>query len=178
MNKTKVITAGAAIVLVVATTAWRAYSHCQIPCGIYDDEARFAAIAEHIGTIGKSMRKIEELGAAKKPNYNQLIRWVTNKEHHADLIGRIVTQYFMAQRIKSANPADGKAYAQYIKTLTLLHRMLVTAMKAKQTTDIQYATQLDKLLDEFREAYSGEDRPAKTSPEKKPKLKSIRRSYR
>jgi len=178
MNKTKVITVGAAIVLVIATIAWRAYSHCQIPCGIYDDEARLAAITEHIRTIEKSMRSIEELGAAKKPNHNQLIRWVTNKEHHADLIGQIVTQYFMAQRIKPADPADGKAYGKYIKTLTLLHRMLVAAMKAKQTTDIQYAAQLDKLLDEFRHAYSGEDQPGKTSPDKRAKPKSIRRSYR
>jgi len=43
-----------------------AYSHCQIPCGIYDDEARFTEIAEHITTIEKSMKEIESLSAQAK----------------------------------------------------------------------------------------------------------------
>ena len=156
MKRINVSALGVVVLLVIGMTAWLAYSHCQIPCGIYDDEARFATIAEHIRTIEKSMRKIDELSAAKKPNHNQLIRWVTNKEHHADLIAQIVTEYFMAQRIKPADSADGKAYGQYVKKLTLLHRMLVAAMKAKQTTDVQHTETLDKLLGEFRLAYGGE----------------------
>ena len=38
-----------------------AYSHCQIPCGIYGDEARFNMITEHITTVEKSMKLIESL---------------------------------------------------------------------------------------------------------------------
>ena len=138
---------------VVGTTAWRAYSHCQIPCGIYDDGARLAAIAEHIGTVEKSMKMIGELGAASKPNNNQIVRWVNNKERHADEIIQIVTQYFMIQRIKPADPTDKKAYGQYVRKLTLLHRMLVAAMKAKQTIDPQYTKKLSQLLGEFADAY-------------------------
>ena len=55
-----------------------AYSHCQVPCGIYGDEARFDAIAEHITTIEKSMKQIEILSAEGKPNMNQIVRWVNN----------------------------------------------------------------------------------------------------
>ncbi len=155
MSKNKVIGVIIVAVVVIGATTWRAYSHCQIPCGIYDDDARLAAIGEHIVTIEKSMRKIDELGAAEKHNYNQLVRWVSNKEHHADEISEIVTQYFMAQRVKPADASDKKAWGQYVKKVTLLHRMLVAAMKAKQTTDLQHTKAMSKLLDEFTRVYAG-----------------------
>lgn len=132
-----------------------AYSHCQIPCGIYDDEARFGAIAEHITTIEKSMREIERLSAETNPNMNQVVRWVNNKEHHADELSEIVTYYFMAQRIKLPAEGDAKAQNDYVRKLTLLHRMLVTTMKARQTTDLSNVQQLRSLLEEFHGVYSG-----------------------
>ncbi len=133
-----------------------AYSHCQIPCGIYDDEARFGDIAEHITTIEKSMREIERLSVEAKPNMNQIVRWVNNKEQHADELSEIVTYYFMAQRIKMPAEQDTVAYNDYVKKLTLLHRMLVDAMKAKQTTDLANVKQLRSSLDEFHKVYSGQ----------------------
>lgn len=155
MSRSKVIGVSIVAVVVIGAATWRAYPHCQIPCGIYDDDARLAAIGEHIRTIEKSMKMIDELGAAEKPNYNQLVRWVNNKEHHADEISEIVTQYFMAQRVKPADASDKKARDQYVKKLTLLHRMLVAAMKAKQTTDLQHTKALSKLLDQFTRTYKG-----------------------
>ena len=155
MNRSKVIGVIIVAVVVIGAATWRAYPHCQIPCGIYDDDARLAAIREHIVTIEKSMKMIDELGAVEKPNYNQLVRWVSNKEQHADQISEIVTQYFMAQRVKPTDASDKKAWDQYVKKLTLLHRMLVAAMKAKQTTDLQHTKSLSKLLDEFTRAYAG-----------------------
>ena len=130
-----------------------AYSHCQVPCGIYGDEARFDAIAEHITTIEKSMKQIEILSAEGKPNMNQIVRWVNNKDHHADELSEIVTYYFMAQRVKLPADGDAKAYNDYIKKLTRLHRMLVYAMKAKQTTDLANVDKLKSLLDDFRKVY-------------------------
>jgi nickel superoxide dismutase len=132
-----------------------AYSHCQIPCGIYDDEARFGAIAEHITTIEKSMKEIESLSAQAKPNMNQIVRWVNNKDQHADELSEIVTYYFMAQRIKAAPESDAKAYNDYVKKLALLHQMLVHSMQAKQTTDLAHVQELRSLLEQFHTAYSG-----------------------
>jgi len=136
---------------IFATLAW---PHCQMPCGIYDDAARFDAIAEHILTIKKSMKMITTLSAEARPNMNQIVRWVENKDHHADEIAHVVTYYFMAQRIKPTPQSDTKAYNSYIKKLTLLHRMLVYSMKAKQTTDSANVEKLDTLLAQFRAAYS------------------------
>lgn len=143
------------ILVVVAIFASIAYSHCQIPCGIYDDEARFGEIAEHITTIEKSMKEIERLSAEAKPNMNQIIRWVNNKENHADELSEIVTYYFMAQRVKLPAEGDTKAQNEYIKKLTLLHQMLVYSMKAKQTTDLANVEHLKSSLDEFHKIYSG-----------------------
>ena len=132
-----------------------AYSHCQIPCGIYDDDMRLKQIAEHITTIEKSMKMIEELMEQEPPNANQVVRWVNNKEHHANELSEIVTYYFMAQRIKIPPAGDAKANAAYVKKLTLLHQMLVYSMKAKQTTDLSNVHELRHLLEDFSKAYSG-----------------------
>ena len=152
MSKSRATGVSVVVLVIVGVITWRAWSHCQIPCGIYDDGARLAAIGEHVRTIEKSMRKIDELGKAERPNHNQLVRWVDNKEHHADEVSLIVTGYFMTQRLKPADAGD-KDHGQYVKKLTLLHRMLVAAMKAKQTTDLQHTKELSELLHQFTRAY-------------------------
>ena len=121
-------------------------AHCEIPCGIYDDEARVAMLLEHTATIEKSMREIKALENANPGNANQLIRWVMNKEHHADELQEIVTQYFMTQRIKTDTE-------NYEKKITVLHQMLISAMKSKQTTDEANVAELRKLIDEFHNLY-------------------------
>lgn len=133
------------MVLVLLTGA-RLMAHCQIPCGIYDDELRAKMIAEHITTIEKSMNQIVELGKQSPVNYNQLVRWINNKEEHATEIQTIVSEYFLTQRIK---PED-KDYEQRLK---VLHAMLVSAMKCKQTTDLANVEALRAQLKEFSDLY-------------------------
>ena len=133
-------------------------AHCQIPCGIYDDELRVQLIEEHITTVEKSMKQIMALGTADPVDYNQLVRWVSNKEEHAQNIQDIVTAYFMAQRIKpSVNHDDEKAMNEYIHKLSILHAIQIHAMKAKQSTDLAQIETLRKLVVEFRKAYFGEE---------------------
>lgn len=132
-----------------------AFAHCEIPCGIYGDQMRIDMIEEHITTIEKSMNMIIELSAAETVNYNQLVRWVDNKEHHANEIQYIVTQYFMTQRVKPVTGDNETALRGYQLQLELLHRMLVTAMKTKQTTDLEHVEELRSLVKEFETAYFG-----------------------
>jgi nickel superoxide dismutase len=103
------------------------------------------------------MKLIDELSSQDKKNFNQIVRWVNNKEHHADELSEIVTYYFMAQRIKLPEEGNVKAQNEYVKKLTLLHKMLVYSMKAKQTTDLANVEQLKSLLKEFHDAYHGEN---------------------
>ena len=125
-----------------------ASAHCEIPCGIYDDEMRINMINEHIATIEKSMNQIMQIEKEGHHNSNQLIRWVMNKERHADELQEIVTQYFMTQRIK----LDTKDYE---KKLGALHLMLIYSMKCKQTTDLSYAIKLKGLVKDFQALYFG-----------------------
>ena len=112
------------------------YSHCQIPCGIYGDNIRIDLMKEHISTIEKSMNQINDLSTQANKNMNQLVRWVNNKDEHADKLSHIVTYYFLAQRIKIKAENNTEEFTDYQKKLTLLHKMLVFAMKSKQTTDL------------------------------------------
>lgn len=121
-----------------------AASHCEIPCGIYDDQMRITLLKEDITTIEKSMDKINNpddgIGS------NQHVRWIMNKEAHADKFQEIVSQYFLTQRIKP----DSK---DYTKKLEVLHQMLIYAMKCKQTTDLKNTEKLKELVDSFEKLY-------------------------
>lgn len=129
-----------------------ALAHCEIPCGIYSDKMRIEMIEEDITTVEKSMKMIVKLSAEKPLNYNQIVRWINNKDVHAKKIQETAYQYFMAQRI---NPVDkeGKAREKYVKEISLLHQMIVYAMKMKQTTDLESCTKLRNLLKEFETSY-------------------------
>ncbi len=144
---TRLLTVSLILVLLPAT----AWSHCEIPCGIYGDAMRFQSLRENIKTIEKSMSKIVELSKDSGKNINQLVRWVNNKETHANNIRHIVTQYFMAQRIKPNKP-NAKAYAA---RLAMLHQMIVASMKCKQTTSQAHTTTLRTLVGNFEKAYLG-----------------------
>ena len=124
----------------------QAAAHCEIPCGIYDDEMRIEMLREHITTIEKSMNQVILLEKDANRKANQLTRWVMNKEQHADELQEIVSQYFMTQRLKP----DAKDYAS---KLQLLHEMLLAGMKSKQTTDLGQVKRLRELVDLFEKAY-------------------------
>lgn len=132
----------------VAALASIAGAHCQIPCGIFDDQARIAEMEEHVLTIEKSMREIQKLSADSPQHANQLVRWINNKEDHADQLTEIVTYYFLAQRIKPSEPPE-----KYTAELKTLHGMMIAAMKARQTVDLQYVEELRTLIHEFEHLY-------------------------
>ncbi len=134
-----------------------ARAHCEIPCGIYGDALRFAQLEEDIVTIEKSMRQITALSKDPRANINQLVRWVDNKEAHADHVRHVMVQYFLTQRVKPAKPADAVAYRRYLGMLEHLHAVIVHAMRAKQTTDPAHVSAMRTHLQRFRDLYLGED---------------------
>jgi len=140
------------LILAVLSGPRHALAHCQIPCGIYDDKARVEMISEHITTIEKSIKSITELSAQEKPDYNQLVRWVNNKDTHAGYIQDIASAYFLAQRIRPVDKED-KNYQRYIKQVTIMHEMIIYAMKAKQEADLNNAEMLKKLVSDFKKVY-------------------------
>ena len=152
MKKIKVLVL--ACLMFIGFGSIKAYAHCEIPCGIYNDKARVELMYEHIQTIEKSMKLIIELSATEKPDYNQLVRWVNNKEEHANKLQTIATQYFMFQRVKVSE--DPAIRAKSMKQLELLHKICVYAMQAKQSTNMEMIKKLNDTVHDFSHEYFGE----------------------
>ncbi|MDY0296029.1 MAG: superoxide dismutase [Ni] [Acidobacteriota bacterium] len=145
------------VALALLLSAGLLRAHCQIPCGIYDDMLRVKLMLEHVDTIEKSMKEITRLSRAETPDWNQLVRWVSNKDHHADELTDIVTYYFMTQRINPARNDAGWG-EKYINQLTLLHAIMIHSMKAKQTLDLEHCVKLRELINQFKDCYFGKEK--------------------
>ncbi|MEM1153808.1 MAG: superoxide dismutase, Ni [Pseudomonadota bacterium] len=128
------------VLVMVTTLAFYspfANSHCQIPCGIYDDNARVKAMLEDVATTRKAVTSIAELSGKSDPeSNNQLVRWIMNKETHAQLIISTISDYFLTQRVK----ADQKDYVERLKKH---HAVIVAAMKVKQNASMEYVNTLE-----------------------------------
>jgi len=100
------------------------------------------------------MRQVVELSAPAK-DQNQLVRWVMNKDQHAEEFGHIVTQYFMRQRLKPGpTPGALSGYDQkYVQQLVLLHELYVLSMKFKQTTELKHVEAARLVLKRFKVLY-------------------------
>jgi nickel superoxide dismutase len=129
------------------------FSHCEVPCGIYNDEMRFSLLEEHITTIEKAIDQITVLSKETPQNMNQIIRWVMNKEKHAEEMQHIVSQYFITQRLKLVDKSDADAYKVLMTNLALCHEILVYAMKTKQSTDLDNVAKLKAAIQNFKESY-------------------------
>jgi nickel superoxide dismutase len=139
-------------VALLCTCASIAMAHCQVPCGIYGDQLVFEQMLQDEHTISKAQIQLNELadGEADAQTINQLGRWVATKDSHATKIQDTIAHYFLAQRIKSANP-------EYVKQLTAAHNVIVTAMKCKQSADPVTAEALEKAIFDLYRAYEGKE---------------------
>lgn len=138
-----------AFALASVFTAPSLSAHCQVPCGIFSDEIKFSEFEEHVVTIEKSARLIRELSAKEEltaHDHQQLIRWTVNKETHAQKIIDETANYFLAQRIKT----DADHYAEKIE---VLHHIMVSAMKTKQSVETEATNTLSKKIAAFKELY-------------------------
>lgn len=126
-------------------------AHCQVPCGIYDDNNVIGSMDTDVITIEKAAQQVIELSKEPSANAQQIVRWTTNKESHAQALQEKVLNYFLAQRL--ALPAADADQEVYEKKLALCHEIIVTAMKCKQTTDAANPAKLKELMVTFREMF-------------------------
>ena len=124
-----------------------AWSHCQAPCGVYGDSARFTQMLEDQTTIAKAIDQISDLAGKKDAkSANQLNRWVAAKEDHASKIQKIIAEYFLTQRIKSSSD-------KYDSLLKGAHSVMVAAMKCKQGVDAKSDDFLRAAIEGFQMIY-------------------------
>ncbi len=106
-----------------------ASAHCQVPCGIYDDYAKVAEMLQDADTVIKAGIKIGELaGKTDAQSQQQLVRWVNNKEAHAQNVILTIADYFLTQRVNASQD-------DYVQRLKDHHAVIVAAMKVKQSAD-------------------------------------------
>ncbi len=134
------------ILLITGVSMNSINAHCQIPCGIYDDDIRFKSLLEDVATLRKSVSQIIELSASNKINNNQIVRWVINKEKHADHISDTIQKYFLAQRIKTTHD-------NYREKLVISHKIIVLSMKVKQSSDLKIIDELELAITNFHNLY-------------------------
>ena len=139
MRKMTLFAAAALLLVSLPAESW---SHCQVPCGIYDDAARVVGMYEDAATIEKAIGQIAELaGKTDAQSANQLGRWIATKEVHASNIITTVAEYFLTQKVKPV-AKDAEGYDAYLSKLADHHRVMNAAMKAKQNASAEYATAL------------------------------------
>jgi len=135
-------------------TSQTAGAHCQVPCGIYDDHARIHAMKEDVTTIAKAVKLIGELAEKSDAvSKNQLNRWIQTKEIHASRIITTVSEYFLTQKIKPPTKKSKQAWAAYVARLVACHKVMRSAMKAKQTVDKHVVKNLAVNLDALGDFY-------------------------
>ncbi len=122
-------------------------AHCQIPCGIYDDNARVKSMLEDVRTVAKSVKLITELaGKTDAQSKNQVVRWVMNKEKHSQSIIATISDYFLTQRVKPSAK-------DYTERLVKHHTVIMAAMKVKQNADIKSLEALHKAVEALKTYY-------------------------
>jgi len=147
----KISVGPAVAVIVFLVSASAASAHCQIPCGIYDDSHMVDQMMLDAVTIKKSVTEIDKLSGKSDPqSVNQLVRWVENKDDHANNTITIIAEYFLTQRVKPSQ-------SDYLERLANHHAVMVAAMQAKQNADGQHAEALEKAVAALRVYYPKHD---------------------
>ncbi|GHC00163.1 hypothetical protein GCM10007047_15530 [Cerasicoccus arenae] len=108
-------------------------------------------------TIKKSVTEINNLAGKTDPqSVNQLVRWVNNKDAHADKVIDSISNYFLCQRVKTSQD-------DYTERLIKHHAVMVAAMQAKQNADQAHAEALEKAIMALRVYYPEHDHAAEKS---------------
>merc|ERR1711920_762892 len=100
---------------------------------------------------------INELSAnMNAQNLNQITRWVNTKEEHAGKIIKEMSEYCLCQRVKPVSDPKTpfSSEADYIAALESHHRVMLAAVKCKQTVDPANADALQAAAAEMSKMYT------------------------
>ena len=121
-------------------------AHCQLPCGIYHDDLRFAMLEEDIQTLNKAIAEIKSNGGGTPLQNNQMVRSVNLKDEYADKIAHTLTFYFLQQRLneqqKNFQPMLGSSF-----------KILKLAAQVKASVNDDLVNQLSAEIENFKALY-------------------------
>merc|ERR1711879_678729 len=119
----------------------------------YDDEGRVKMLCEDAETIRKAVTNIQDLSGKTDPkSLNQIVRWINVKEDHASNMQKIVSEYFLTQKVKPVNRGE-KGFEDYRDSLVEHHKLLRAAMLCKQNADLKIVHDLDHQIEHLAQIY-------------------------
>jgi nickel superoxide dismutase len=110
-------------------------AHCQMPCGIYHDDMVFDLIDQYVETMIKAVSVLKNSKFETVREKNEFIRWVCEKEKESNDAAKLITTFFLQQKIK---PGE----ADTAKRVESAHKLLCMLVSIKQNTDV-------KLVEDF-----------------------------
>lgn len=140
----------ALVVMSLSCAPFSLNAHCQLPCGIYHDDLRFASLEEDIQTLQKAIGEIKANSSGSPEENNQLVRSVNLKDEYADKIAHTMTFYFLQQRLKPGQKNLGAMLGSSFMILQL-------SAKVKASVDTTLVGQLSDQIAKFKELYNQTD---------------------
>ena len=121
-----------------------AHAHCDVPCGI-SDPAQAQLAARTVASMVELLGQIDASSTAMADR-NKLVRCVTVKEQHAELVKREVqviwSDYFKPEHLE-----------KFPDLHTRVWNILKLAGRNKQSVDAEAAAQLEAAVKEFADAF-------------------------
>lgn len=121
-------------------------AHCQLPCGIYHDDLRFASLEEDVQTLYKAIAEIKANSTGSLEGNNQLVRSVNLKDEYADKIVHTMTFYFLQQRLKPGQKNLGSMLNSSFIILQL-------SAQIKASIEASLVDKLSQEITKFKELY-------------------------
>lgn len=121
-------------------------AHCQLPCGIYHDDLKFAQLDECIQTIKKAIDEIKANGGGSALENNQLVRSVNLKDEYADKIAHMMSFYFLQQRMSSSEK-------NFAPMLCKAFEILKMSAQVKSSVDVTLVNELQSSIASFKKLY-------------------------
>lgn len=124
-------------------------SHCQLPCGIYHDDMVFDQIDQYIETMYKGITVINDSKFTTPRERNETIRWVVLKEEESNEMARLITKYFLQQKIELNDP-------NLEEKLKSAHKLLFLLVAIKQNTDRKIVIEFAEVWEKFKHMFHQE----------------------
>jgi nickel superoxide dismutase len=125
-------------------------AHCQMPCGIYNDQMIYDQVDQYFETMAKAVHYLKNHNSNNLQDKNQFVRWILTKEKESDEVARTLTTFFLQQKV---SPSDEPETTALVKSL---HKLLFLLVQIKQTIDLEIVHEFGKEWDHFKQLFHPE----------------------
>lgn len=120
-------------------------AHCQMPCGIYDDQMVYDKITEYYLTMFKAVKTLEHNELKNVDDYNKLVRWIALKDKMSDQTAELLTTYFLQQKLKPIKENRDLVLS--------IHKLLFLTVAIKQNVDLGIVKEFGEEWDHFKSLF-------------------------